>query len=102
MLLQYLHFLKGCPDGEMKWLDVLMMNDIQYEHHFPEPVNENLPITIEKGKELGKMTYRMAYSACRNHKMQNGDAALLKEGTIISEIKGYPTSLILLQMMLFM
>ncbi|WP_460011489.1 hypothetical protein [Lysinibacillus sp. CTST325] len=88
-------FLKGCPDAEIEWVDVLMINDIQYEHHFPESANENLPITIEKGKELGKVTYKMADSACSNHKMQNGDATFLKEGTIVSEIKGYPTSLII-------
>ena len=88
-------FLKGCPNGVIEWMDVLMINDIQYEHHFPEPANENLPITIEKGKELGKVTYKMADSACSNHKMQNGDATYLKEGTILSEIKGYPSSLII-------
>ncbi|MDD1504867.1 hypothetical protein PVA17_19180 [Lysinibacillus sp. CNPSo 3705] len=88
-------FLKGCPDGVIEWVDVLMINDIQYEHYFPETANENLPITIEKGKELGKVRYKMADSACSNHKMQNGDATYLKEGTIISEIKGYPSSLII-------
>ncbi|MGE7094303.1 hypothetical protein ACQKII_23305 [Lysinibacillus sp. NPDC048646] len=87
-------FLKGCPDAEIEWVDMLMINDIKYEHHFPEPAQENLPITIEKGRELGKVTYKMADSACSNHKMQNGDAAFLNEGTIIYEIKGYPTSLI--------
>ncbi|WP_438317044.1 hypothetical protein [Sporosarcina sp. FA9] len=86
--------LQGCPDAEIEWVDMLMINDIKYEHHFPEPVKGNLPITIEKGKELGKVTYKMADSACLNHKMENGDAAFLKEGTIIFEIKGYPTSLI--------
>ncbi len=87
-------FLKGCPDAEIEWVDMLMINDIKYEHHFPEPAQENLPKTIEKGSELGKVTYKMADSACSNHKMQNGDAAFLNEGTIIYEIKGYPTSLI--------
>ena len=86
--------LKGCPDAEIEWVDMLMIDDIKYEHHFPEPANENLLITIDKGKELGNVTYKMADSACSNHKMQNGDAAYLKEGTIIYEIKGYPTSLI--------
>lgn len=71
-----------------------MIADIKYERHYPELANGNLHITIEKGKELGKVTYEMADSACSNHKMQNGDAAFLKEGTIIYEIKGYPTSLI--------
>ena len=84
---------KGCPDGIIEWVDMLMLDDIKYEHHFSEPANENLPITFEKGRELGKVTYKMADSACSYHKMQNGDAAYLKEGTIIYEIKGYPTSL---------
>lgn len=89
--------LKGCPDAEIEWVDMLMINDRKYEHHFQESADsadKNLPITIEKGRELGKVTYEMADSACSNHKMQNGDAAYLKEGTIIYEIKGYPTSLI--------
>ncbi|MBE1553830.1 hypothetical protein [Sporosarcina limicola] len=87
--------VKGCPDAEIEWVDMLMIDDIKYEHHFPEPVAEIFPITIDKGRELGKVTYEMANNACSNHKMQNGDAAQLKVGTIIYEIKGYPTSLIL-------
>ena len=88
-------FLKECPpDAIIEWVDMLMNDDIKYVHHFPDSANENLPITIEKGRELGKVTYKMADSACSNHKIQNGDAAYLKEGTIIYEIKGYPTSLI--------
>lgn len=86
--------VKGCPDAEIEWVDMLMIDDIKYEHHFPEPVDEIHLITIDKGRELGKVTYEMADSACSNHKMQNGDATYLKEGTIIYEIKGYPTSLI--------
>lgn len=84
----------GCPDGIIEWVDMLMIDDIQYVHHFPESANENLPIMIEKGNELGKVTYQMADKACSNHKMKNGNAAYLEEGTIIYEIKGYPTSLI--------
>ena len=85
---------KGCPDAEIEWVDMLMIDDIKYQHHFPEHANENSPISIEKGRELGKVTYEMADRACSNHKMQNGDAAFLTEGTIIYEIKGYPSSLI--------
>ena len=87
-------FIGACPDAEIDWVDVLMIDDIQYEHHFPEAANENLPITIEEGRELGKVTYKMADNACSNHKMKNGDAAFLHAGTIIYEVKGYPTSLI--------
>lgn len=73
---------------------MLMIDDIKYERHYPELANGNLHITIEKGKELSKVKYKMADSACSNHKMQNGDAAFLNEGTIIYEIKGYPSSLV--------
>jgi len=86
--------LKGCPDAEIEWVDMLMIDNIKYEHQFPEPANEKHPITIEKGREIGKVAYKMANSACSNHKMQNGDAAFLKEGTFIYEVKGYPTSLV--------
>ena len=85
---------KGCPDAEIEWVDLLMINDIKYQHHFPEPGNEDAPISIKKGKELGTVTYKMADSACSNHRMVNGDAAFLNEGTIIYEIIGYPTALI--------
>lgn len=90
------HFtsLKGCPDATIEWVDKLMIDDIKYEHNYQELAKKNHPISIEKGRELGKVTYKMADNACSNHKMKNGDAAYLKEGTIIYEIKGYPTSLI--------
>ena len=87
-------FIGGCPDAEIDWVDVLMIDDIQYEHHYPDAANEQLPITIEEGREIGKVTYKMADNACSNHKMKNGDAAFLNAGTIIYEVKGYPTSLI--------
>lgn len=87
-------FISGCPDGIIEWVDILMINDIQYEHHYPEAANENLPITIDQGKELGKVTYEMADNACSNHKMKNGDAAYLTAGTVIYEVKGYPSSLL--------
>lgn len=84
----------GCPDAEIEWVDMLMLYDIKYQHHFPDPLEESTPLTIEKGKELGEVTYHMAGNACSNHQMQNGDATYLEVGTIIYEIKGYPTSLI--------
>jgi hypothetical protein len=71
-----------------------MLNDIKYQHHFSEPADENNPLSIEKGRELGKVTFKMADGACSNHEMKNGDAAYLEEGTPIYEVKGYPSSLI--------
>ena len=86
--------ITGCPDGEIEWVDMVMLNDIKYQHHFSEPADENNPLSIEKGRELGKVTFKMADRACSNHEMKNGDAAYLEEGTPIYEVKGYPSSLI--------
>lgn len=86
--------LSGCPDGEIDWVDVVMINDIKYQHHFPESDDGNTPLSIEKGSEIGKVTYKMADNACSNHKTKNGDAAYLEKGTPIFEIKGYPSSFV--------
>jgi hypothetical protein len=86
-------FTSGCPDGEIEWVDMVMIQDIKYQHHFPNPADANSSISIERGKELGKVSYKMADRACSNHKMKNGDAAYIEKGTPIYEIKGYPTSL---------
>jgi hypothetical protein len=84
--------ITGCPDAEIEWVDVIMNNDIKYQHHFPDPLDKNTPITFEKGKEIGKVSYMMAGNACSNHKTKNGDATYLEKGTPIYEIKGYPSS----------
>ncbi|KAA0546306.1 hypothetical protein FZW96_16520 [Bacillus sp. BGMRC 2118] len=83
-----------CPDGIIEWVDMVMIQDIKYQHHFPDSPDENQQISVEKGKELGKVTYKMADRACSNHKMRNGDATFLEEGTTIHAIEGYPSSLI--------
>jgi len=88
------NLIRGCPDAEIEWVDLVMINDIKYEHHFPEQNDDNVQLSIEKGNEVGKVTYKMADSACSNHKMRNGDAAFLDEGTQIFEIKGYPSSFV--------
>ncbi|QED46077.1 hypothetical protein [Cytobacillus dafuensis] len=86
--------LSGCPDSEIEWVDMVMINDIKYQHHFPDQTDGNIPLSIEKGSEIGKVTYKMADSACSNHKTKNGDAAYLEKGTPIFEIKGYPSSFV--------
>ncbi|WP_442600212.1 hypothetical protein [Neobacillus sp. D3-1R] len=88
--------IRGCPDGIIEWVDMVMVNDIKYEHHFPEPNKENIPLTIEKGDKLGEVTYKMADNACSNHQMKNGDAAYLEKGTPIYALKGYPKSFLVL------
>ncbi|MGM9924535.1 MAG: hypothetical protein ACI35R_09840 [Bacillus sp. (in: firmicutes)] len=81
------------PNVVIEWANVVMINDIQYEHAFPEPADENTSPSIEKGHKIGEVTYQMADHACSNHQMKNGDAAFLEEGTPLYEIKGYPPSL---------
>lgn len=86
---------EGCPNGEViEWVDVLMINDIKYEHHFPDASDEQSSIVIEKGEKLGDVTFMMSENACSDHVMKNGDAAYLPEGTSIYEVKGYPSSFI--------
>ncbi|MGG1676168.1 hypothetical protein ACIFOT_10525 [Neobacillus sp. NRS-1170] len=86
----------GCPDGAIEWVDLLMNNDVKYQHHFPEPADERIHLQIEKGKPLGEIKFRMADKACSDHKMKNGDAAYVEEGTTIYAVKGYPASLMVL------
>lgn len=87
------HSNQDCPDGVIEWVDMIMIQDIKYQHHISEPAYEDTPITIEKGKKLGEVTYKMGDSACINHQMVNGDATYLQAGTAIYEIKGYPSTL---------
>lgn len=83
----------GCPDAEIEWIDTLMINNIHYQYQFPEAIDEQVPLSIENGKKIGEVSYKMADKACSNHKMKNGDATYLTEGTPIYEVKGYPTDL---------
>jgi len=78
--------VSGCPDAEISWVDVLMINDIKYEGD-----DEGLPQgeTLEKGKQIGEVKYRLAGNACSNHQLKNGDAAFLSAGTEIYELIGY-------------
>jgi hypothetical protein len=84
----------GCPDGAIEWVDLLMINNIKYQHPIPDSPDQKMPVSIEKGKQLGKVTYTMADRACSDHKMKNGDAAYVEEGTPIYELKGYPSSFV--------
>jgi hypothetical protein len=86
----------GCPDGAIDWVDVVMINNIKYQHEFPDPSDEKVPIFLEKGRVLGKVTYTMDNHACSDHKMKNGDAAFLEIGTPIYAVKGYPSSLMVM------
>jgi hypothetical protein len=85
------NLLGSCPDAEIEWIDMLMINDIKYQHHFPDPSSDEQVETIEKEKQIGTVSYKMADSACSNHKMKNGDAAFLAKGTPVYSIKGYPS-----------
>jgi hypothetical protein len=84
--------VRGCPDAEIERVDMLMINDIKYQHHFADASDEGTNFSIEKGNEVGKVTYKMADNACSNHQMENGDSAYLEEDTVIYELKGYPST----------
>ncbi|MDN3017485.1 hypothetical protein PH210_14905 [Paenibacillus sp. BSR1-1] len=86
----------GCPDGAIEWVDLLMISNVKYQHHFPEPADEEIHLQIEKGRPLGEIKFKMADKACSDHKMKNGDAAYVEEGTTIYAVKGYPASLMVL------
>lgn len=81
-----------CTPVEAKWADTLMINDIHYQHEFPDPDNKE-EIQVEKGKLLGEVKYKLADNACEGYQMKNNDATVLEEGTKIYAIKGIPTSL---------
>ncbi|MEH7383556.1 hypothetical protein V7138_24065 [Bacillus sp. JJ1533] len=86
---------EGCPNGEViEWVDALMINDVKYQHHFPDFEDDQSSLTIEKGEELGKVTFMMDEHACSDHVMSNGDAAYQPIGTSIYEVKGYPSTFI--------
>lgn len=85
-------FSDGCPDAEIKWMDVVKVNDLEYQHDFVEEPEGFAP---EKGKKIGEVSYKMADNACSNHKMENGDAAFLSKGTDLFEVKGHPVSLMI-------
>lgn len=80
------NIVKGCPDAEISWLDVLMINDVKYVGE-DEGFSEGE--TIEKGEKIGEVKFRLAGSACSNHQLKNGDAAFLPVGTEIYELVGY-------------
>jgi hypothetical protein len=84
----------GCPDAVIEWADILMINNIKYQRESPDQADEKVPISLEKGKVIGKVTYKMADHACSNHKMKNGDVAYLEIGTPIYELKGYPANFV--------
>lgn len=80
--------VKGCPDAEISWADVLMVNDIVYtgdDEGFSD-IDK-----IEKGSKIGEVNYMLADSACSNHKLANENAAFLPIGTEIYEFVGYDT-----------
>jgi hypothetical protein len=72
----------GCPDAEIKWIDLLMMNGVQYQHSFPEPQDEPQNIQVGKGEPIGKTKYKMAMQP------------FLRK--VLLCMKGYPSSLMVL------
>ncbi|WP_040285117.1 hypothetical protein [Sporosarcina koreensis] len=78
--------IRGCPDGEIEWADVLKLEDIRYASAWHGPDDA---MTVAPGKELGTVRYMLADHACSNHKLRNGDCAFLPVGTEVFEAQGY-------------
>jgi hypothetical protein len=84
--------LSNCPDAEIDYIDAVKINDIHYQHDFPDP-DDKEEVQVKKGKLLGEVKYKMADDACLDYKMKNNDATYLDKGTKIYAIKDIPPSL---------
>lgn len=78
--------LRGCPDAEISWVDVVMINDVKYEGEDEGLSQANM---LDKGEKLGEVDFMLADNACTYHQIENGDAAYLPVGTEIYELVGY-------------
>ncbi|WP_391115851.1 hypothetical protein [Psychrobacillus sp. L3] len=58
LIVFFLVLLSGCPDGEIELVNVVMINDIKYEHHFPNSADVMIPLVKEKGSDIGKVLIR--------------------------------------------
>lgn len=77
-------------------IPLFMINDITYYPVYNAPNEEAASLNLTKGKKVGTIKFTWADSKCIDRETKNGDATYLKEGTEIYEIKGYPSSLIVL------
>ncbi|MBD7908041.1 hypothetical protein [Sporosarcina gallistercoris] len=77
---------RGCPDGQIEWMDILMIIDIKYSSDFKHPDDYALP---KIGKSIGKVKYMLADHACANHRLRNGDASYVPIGEEVFVAKGY-------------
>lgn len=77
--------IRGCPDGQIDWADVLMINDIKYGS---DMINKETTLP-ETGDSLGKVTYMLDGHACSSHKLKNGEATYVSVGTPVYEVIGY-------------
>lgn len=81
-------FIKGCPNGSISWVDILMVNDVKYTGY----VDMDEVDDIEKGEVIGEVTFTLSDHACSDHRLRNGDAAYLPVGTEIYEYVGFDPS----------
>src|SRR5690625_297994 len=89
-------FLVACNSNTMKedvnsnviidWIDFVKINDKQYNSLYNGAIISN-----EKyiGDAIGEVEFNVNDNVKEtNYKIQNGDAAYLKEGTLLYEVKG--------------
>ncbi|MBU9722802.1 MULTISPECIES: hypothetical protein [Bacillaceae] len=77
---------RSCPDGEIEWVDTLMLNDVNYTGEDEGFSNVD---NLKEGSKIGEVEFMLADNACSNHRLRNGDAAFLPVGTEVFEIVGY-------------
>lgn len=79
---------KGCVDqADKDYVPLLKLNGVTYMQNYNSDINN-----LKKGKKVGEIRYRMSGNACTGYIMQDGDATVLREGTVLYEVLGYTTS----------
>ncbi|MEI7026972.1 hypothetical protein [Paenibacillus sp. y28] len=77
---------KACPPyATIEYVDALKINDIRYTRNF----HESDLASLKPSGQAGEVGYMLSGHACSDYELQNGDAALLPEGTVIYAVEGY-------------
>lgn len=76
-----------CIDVDANYVSLLQWDGVMYYDN----TNPN-PAPLDKGKEIGKITYSKSEQKCPRAELQDGDATNLKTGTLLYEVEGYKTS----------
>lgn len=75
---------KGCPDGNIDWVHLVMWNDIKYVKNYDSDLSG-----LIKGEKIGEVEFTMSDVACKDYQMINGDATIAPIGTPLYRVQGY-------------